>query len=73
VRQIADAILRLHSNPDEARQLTRNAREWIQEKFDLATSLDPLIALFRAKLLTNQEASRDHCCPQQTIPAGVRE
>jgi len=73
VQQIADAILRLHANLDEAQRLARDARRWIEEKFDLATSLDPLIALFRAKLATNQRKSRHNCCPEHTIPAGVRE
>jgi colanic acid/amylovoran biosynthesis glycosyltransferase len=73
VQQIADAILRLHNNPAEAQQLARAARQWIGEKFHLATSLDPLIALFRARLLTNPKSLHDHCCPQATIPAGVRE
>jgi colanic acid/amylovoran biosynthesis glycosyltransferase len=73
VQQIADAILRLHKNPDEAQRLARDARRWIEEKFDLATSLDPLIALFRAKLSDNQKQSHPNCCPEHTIPAGVRE
>jgi glycosyltransferase involved in cell wall biosynthesis len=73
VQQIADAIMRLHSNPAEAQTLARGARQWIQEKFDLATSLDPLIALFRAKLAANQPQAVENCCPRQTIPAGVRE
>jgi colanic acid/amylovoran biosynthesis glycosyltransferase len=73
VQQIADAILRLHNDPAEAQRLVRAARHWIQEKFDLATSLNPLIALFRAKLAANQKITREHCCPGQTIPAGVRE
>jgi len=73
VQQIADAILRLHTNLDEAQRLARDARRWIEEKFDLANSLDPLIALFRAKLATNQRKSRHNCCPEHTIPAGVRE
>jgi colanic acid/amylovoran biosynthesis glycosyltransferase len=73
VQQIADAILRLHNNPDEGQRLTTAARQWIREKFDLATSLDPLIALFRAKLAATEKNQNHHCCPQTTIPAGVRE
>jgi glycosyltransferase involved in cell wall biosynthesis len=73
VQQIADAIMRLHSNRDEAQRLARGARQWIIEKFDLATSLDPLIALFRGKLTANQKQSRENCCPTRTIAAGARE
>ncbi|HEV8291564.1 MAG TPA: glycosyltransferase family 4 protein, partial [Tepidisphaeraceae bacterium] len=73
VQQIADALIRLRNNPDEAQDLARAARQWIQEKFDLASSLDPLISLFRARLATNQKQSHENCCPTQTIPAGVRE
>jgi glycosyltransferase involved in cell wall biosynthesis len=73
VQQIAEAIIRLHNNPDEGQRLAREARRWIEQKFDLATSLDPLIALFRAKLAANQQQSPHNCCPQHTIPAGVRE
>ncbi|HEV8607749.1 MAG TPA: glycosyltransferase family 4 protein [Tepidisphaeraceae bacterium] len=73
VQQIADAIIRLHNNPAEARQFAANARQWIIEKFDLANSLDPLIALFRGKLASNHEPSRANCCPTQTIAAGARE
>jgi len=73
VQQIADAIMRLHSNREEAQRLARGACQWILEKFDLGTSLDPLIALFRAKLTVNQKQSRENCCPTQTIAAGARE
>src|SRR5207245_3142217 len=73
VQQIADAIIRLHGYPDEAQRLAREARRWIAEKFDLATSLDPLIALFRARLAADQKQSRDNCCSTQTVAAGARE
>ena len=54
-------------------ELAREARRWIAEKFDLATSLDPLIALFRARLAADQKQSRDNCCSTQTVAAGARE
>jgi glycosyltransferase involved in cell wall biosynthesis len=71
LQQIAEAIIRLQRNPDEAQRLAREARRWIEQKFDLATSLDPLIALFRAKLAANQPQTPHTCCPRAP-PRGVR-
>jgi len=48
--QIADAIMRLAENEALASQLRENGRRIIEDKFNLETSLEPLIREFRKRL-----------------------
>src|SRR4051812_43813611 len=50
VEQLADAIEKLHRDPDLAARLVRGADEHLRDKFDLTTSLDPLIDQFNQRL-----------------------
>jgi glycosyltransferase involved in cell wall biosynthesis len=50
VEQLADAIEKLHRDPDLAARLVRGADEHLRETFDLTRSLDPLIDQFRQRL-----------------------
>lgn len=48
--QLAEAILTIGNDPALATRLATRAREHLLAKFDLSTSLDPLIAQYRRKL-----------------------
>jgi glycosyltransferase involved in cell wall biosynthesis len=49
---IAEAIRYLHDNSDVADRLARDGRQHVVEKFNLANSVEPLIAQFRKRLTT---------------------
>lgn len=67
-RQLAAAILRLRDDPDLANRLARAGRLRVLEKFDIDSSLEPLIDLFREHL--------DRSAPQEraktAMPADVQ-
>lgn len=52
--QLADAIMRLRDDPELARRLAEAGRRHLAEKFDINTSLEPLIRKFREKLQGSQ-------------------
>jgi glycosyltransferase involved in cell wall biosynthesis len=44
---LADAILQLLNNPEQAKELGRNGREWMQSRFTLTQTVDDVDQLYR--------------------------
>jgi glycosyltransferase involved in cell wall biosynthesis len=55
--QLAAAMERLMDDAPLARRLAAEGREWILEKFDIQTSLEPLIEEYRKRLKAESPAS----------------
>ena len=70
--QLADAIETLMKDTDRAARLAAAGRQWVTERFDINTSLDPLVELFRGQL-REAEAPRgsEQPCETAARPAGV--
>ena len=47
--QLADALGSLIDDPDRAARLAEAGRRWVTDKFDIASSLDPLLELLRSR------------------------
>jgi len=48
--QLAEAIVSLKSDSEQAARLAEAGREWVVEKFDISKSLEPLLDQFRSKI-----------------------
>jgi colanic acid/amylovoran biosynthesis glycosyltransferase len=74
VPQLADAIAALANDPAKADRLARRGREYIMEKFEIHTALQPLVRLYRTKLAgTRSSAASTFETPAAPIanPTGV--